>query len=286
VSRRWSVLVVETPEGLEEEVAAALADSGLGAEIAPAAPGVAEVRVYLEEAADREGWTARARSVLAAHGAPARGIRIESLEDRRWVEAYRATLRPIPLGRRFVVLPGEGFDVPAGREAIQLVPGMAFGTGEHPTTRMCAEALERAVDPGSRWLDLGTGTGLLALLAVRCGAAAVLAVDTDPEAVRVARETVAGNRGGDRVEVVLGSTEARGEERFDGIVANIAASFFLREAPALAACLRPGGVLLATGFLIEDLEEIGPALARAAFRIVARTEIAPWALVEARREER
>lgn len=285
MTRRWSVLVVETPEGLEEEVAAALADSGLGAEIAPSASGLAEVRVYLEDAADREGWTARARSVLAAHGAPARGIRIESLEDRPWVEAYRAALRPIPLGERFVVLPGEGFEAGAGREELHLVPGMAFGTGEHPTTRMCAEALERAVEAGSRWLDLGTGTALLALVASRCGAERVLAVDTDPEAVRVARETVGRNRGGDRVDVVLGSTEARGDERFDGVVANIAASFFLREAGALAACVRPGGLLLAAGFLIEDLDEIGPALASAGFRIVARSETPPWALVEARREE-
>ncbi len=284
MTRRWSVLVVETPEGLEEEVAAALADSGLGAEIAPSSPGLAEVRVYLEEAADREGWTARARWVLAAHGAPERGIRIESLEDRRWVQAYQAALRPIPLGTRFVVLPGEDFEVPAGRDGIRIVPGMAFGTGEHPTTRMCAEALERSVEPGSRWFDLGTGTALLALVASRCGAAAVLAVDTDPEAVRVARETVARNRGGERIEVVLGSTEARGDERFDGIVANIAASYFLREAKALAACLRPDGRLLASGFLTEDLGEIEPALAAAGFRIVARSEAAPWALVEARRE--
>lgn len=281
---RWSVLVVEVPAGIEEEVAAVLADSGLGAEVAPAGPGLAEIRVFLEEGADREGWVERARSVLAAHGASARGIRVESLEDRRWVEAYQAALRPIPLGERFVVLPGDAFEIPAAREGLRLVPGMAFGTGEHETTRMCAEALERAVEPGSCWMDLGTGTALLALVASRCGARRVLAVDTDPEAVRVARETVARNGGDAAIGVVLGSTEARGDERFDGVVANIAASFFLREAAALAACLRPGGRLLATGFLAEDLEEIEPALMGAGFRCVARSVTFPWALVECRRE--
>jgi ribosomal protein L11 methyltransferase len=284
VTKLWSVLVVETPAGLEEEVAAVLADSGLGAEIGSSGAGFAEVRIYLEDGADRDGWVERARSVLAAHGASSDRIRVESLEDRRWAEAYQAALRPIPLGERFVVLPRDGFECPPGRVGIRLVPGMAFGTGEHPTTRMCAEALERAVEPGSRWMDLGTGTALLALVAARCGAGSVLAVDTDPEAVRVALETVGRNGSGDRVCVVLGSTEARGEERFDGVVANIAASFFLREARELALSVRHGGRLLATGFLIEDLGEIEAALASAGFRIVGRFEMPPWALVEARAE--
>lgn len=284
MSRRWSVLVVEAPHGLEEEVAAALADSGLGAEIRPPSGGVAEVRIYLEDGADVRGWEARAARVLDAHGSSPARVRTEILEDGRWVEAYQKALRPIPLGKRFVILPGERLEPIPGREPLVLVPGMAFGTGEHETTRMCAEVLEESVVPGSTWLDLGTGTAILGLIAWRCGARRVLAVDTDPEAVRVAREVVRRNGGIGSVEVREGSTDARGSETFDGVVANIAASFFLREAANLAACVRPGGLVLATGFLGEDVPEIEHALARTGLAPEERHESAPWALIRARRQ--
>src|SRR5213075_275452 len=93
------------------------------------------------------------------------------------------------------------------REPIVLVPGMAFGTGEHETTRLCAAALERLVVPGSRWLDVGTGTGILAIVAARCGATKVVAVDNDPEAAHVALEVVRRNGLEDSIEVLEGSLE-------------------------------------------------------------------------------
>ena len=124
------------------------------------------------------------------------------------------------------------------------------------TTRLCAAALEQQVAAGSRWLDLGTGTGLLAIVAVRCGASRVLAVDNDPQAVSVATSVVAANGAGDRVEVREGSIADRGGETFDGIVANIQSSFFLASAPEIAAAMADRGVLLASGLLVEDLPEV------------------------------
>ena len=283
MTRRWSVLVVEVPGGLEEEVAAALANHGLGAEVGVSSGGRAPVRVYLDDQVDADRWVTRAREVLGAHGVTSADVRLEALEDGHWVERYQQALRPLPLARRFVVLPGEHLAPTPGREPLVLVPGMAFGTGEHPTTRLCAEAVETTVEPGQVWMDLGTGTGILALVAARSGARRVLALDPDPEAVRVAREVVARNGGEERIEVREGSADARGAERFHGVVANIAASFFLRESEALASCLAPDGWAIMSGFLEEDLSEVEAAVTGAGLHVVDRAGSSPWSLLRARR---
>ena len=117
-------------------------------------------------------------------------LTITDVGDEGWVEAWQRSLAPIPLGTRFVVLPHENLPAPASREPIRLIPGMAFGTGEHATTRLCAGVLEDLVVPGSRWLDLGCGTGILAIVAARLGASSVAALDLDPQAAQVAEEVV------------------------------------------------------------------------------------------------
>jgi len=279
------VLTARVPDALDDEIATVLGTGSLGVEVAPSGPGMSELRVYLGEMDDAGSWRERAGRVLAAHGleVAASQLAVEPVVDGRWVERWQASLAPIPLGDRFVVLPGAGASAHAGREPIRLVPGMAFGTGEHPTTRMCAAGLERLVAPGSTWLDLGTGTGLLAILASRCGAARVLAVDVDHEAVDVAREVIASNEATALVEVRAGSIEARSGETFDGVVANIQSSFFITHARALADALVEHGVLLASGFLREDVDEISSALAAAALAVEGISTDGPWVCLAARR---
>jgi ribosomal protein L11 methyltransferase len=183
------VLTARVPDALDDEIATVLGAGSLGVEVAPSGPGMSELRVYLGDADDTQAWREKAGRVLAAHGLTSSEARlaVEKLEDGRWVERWQTSLAPIPLGLRFIVIPGANASVPGDREAIRLVPGMAFGTGEHETTRLCAAGLERLVVAGSRWLDLGTGTGLLSIIAARCGASRVLAIDNDPDAVDVAR---------------------------------------------------------------------------------------------------
>jgi ribosomal protein L11 methyltransferase len=222
---------------------------------------MSEVRVFFGTRDEAEACCSRAAHVLGSHGLPsASGTAIDPVDDDRWVERWQASLAPIPLGAGFVVVREEGSGVRDGREPIRLVPGMAFGTGEHPTTRLCAAALEERVAVGSRWLDLGAGTGVLAILAARRGATRVLAVEVDPDAANVASSVVAANGAAGAVEVRLGSIDAVGVERFDGIVANIQASFFLANAAALAGALAEDGVLLASGFLDEDVTDVTSAL--------------------------
>jgi ribosomal protein L11 methyltransferase len=193
-------------------------------------------------------------------------------------------LAPIPLGAGFVVVPVDAPHAGDGRAPIRLVPGMAFGTGEHETTRLCAAALEARVARGSRWLDLGTGTGVLAVIAARCGASRVLAVDVDPDAADVASSVVAANGATGAVEVRCGSIDVVGGERFDGIVANIQASFFLANAAAVAAALADGGVLIASGILDEDVGDVTSALRSEGLRVGSRDSQGPWVCLAFRRD--
>ena len=279
------MLTARVPDALDDEIAAVLGSGSLGVEVAASGPGMSVLRVYLGSIDEAKGWRERAESVLLAHGltAPGAELAIAPVTDERWVERWQASLAPIPLGKRFLVVPTEsGADVP-GRETIRLIPGMAFGTGEHESTRLAAAAIERLVRPGSRWLDLGTGTGLLAIVAARCGAASVLAVDIDPEAVKVATEVVRANHAGEVVEVRAGSIAGVSIAPFDGIVANIQTSFFLAESEGVAAALVAGGVLVATGILDDDVPEVAPKFSAAGLQIEAKSIDGFWACLLARR---
>ncbi len=278
----WIALVLEVPTGLEEDLASDLGAASLGVEAAPAA-GRVRLRVFFPGDGSAAERLDEAAVVLRDRGLdPAGcGLRVESVEDGRWVERYQAGLRPLPLGERFVVIPGGGVPADGSREPIHLVPGRAFGTGEHATTRLCAAALERAVRSGDRWLDLGTGSGILAIVAARCGASRVLAVDDDPEAVDVARSVVEANGASDRVAVREGSADASAGSGFDGCVANIATPYFLSRAREVAAVLRPGGVLVCSGLLGEDAGDVTAALERAGFSMRERRDEGPWSLLVA-----
>lgn len=279
----WVALRAVVPDLAEDFLVARLAVDSLGVEVSHAGPGRVRLSVYLEATADRSAWLRAGSAAVSEAGLDpeACDLAIESITDGRWEEAWRASLRPFPLGSRFLVVPGEPPVDRGGRTLLRLSPGRAFGTGEHPTTRMCAEALERRVVPGSSWLDLGTGTGILAMVAAHAGAARVAAVDHDPEAIGVCRETLASNGLDGTIRPHSGGLEAVAPATFDGIVANIASSFFLRHAADLAAALAPEGILIASGFLAEDVPEIEACFSAAGLRRVEVGEDGPWVLVVA-----
>ena len=281
----WAALALQIPVTLEEEILQALAPGSLGSETRFASPGRCALLLYFEDVAAAAARRPEAHAVLRAQGLDPAACRVRVLEvpDGRWAERWQESLRPFPLGTRFAVHPTgarEGFP---DRTPILLIPGRAFGTGEHGTTRLAVEALERHVVPGSAWLDLGTGTGLLALVARQLGAERVVARDNDADAVEVAREVLEANAGGEAIDLALGSLEELAPASFDGIAANIVAPFFLAHAAEVAALLRPGGVLLATGLLEEEAMQIARSLEGAGLRVEERESAPPWILLAARK---
>jgi ribosomal protein L11 methyltransferase len=177
---------------------------------------------------------------------------IQELAAEDWAEAWKRYHQIQRVGERMVIVPTWQEYSPHGREIVLwLDPGMAFGTGSHPTTRMCLVALEKVVRPGARVMDVGTGSGILAIAAARLGASEVLALDTDPLAVRIARENVDLNEAGGVITVNEGSPESWNlrPEAWDVIVINILADPIIKLARPLALCLAPQGTFIAGGIL-------------------------------------
>ncbi len=233
--------------------------------------GPALVKGYLPAGAD--SVRVRRSLRLALRFAPLqrspRWRRARRLPEERWRDSWKRYFRPRRVGRRLLIRPSwSTYRARAGDTVIEIDPGMAFGTGQHPTTMMCLRALETQVRHGDEVLDLGTGSGILAVAAARLGARRVVALDTDPQAVKAARENAVANGVGDVVEVREGTLpEGVAGERFDLIVANISGVTIERLAGAFGSALKDSGVLIVSGFLEDALAGLGRVLAEAGFRV-------------------
>ncbi len=200
-----------------------------------------------------------------------------TIAEADWADAWKEHFHPLRVGQRVVVKPTwRDFEAAPEDILIELDPGMAFGTGLHPTTQMCLMALEELVQPGMRLLDLGTGSGILALVAAKLGARAVLALDTDPVAVAVARENVQRNRAAEVVTVLQGSLD-QATGHYDLVVVNILAKVIVAlAAEGLAKRVRPGGHWIAAGIIEPQLSEVMAALEAAGLQVVEKRQVTDW----------
>jgi ribosomal protein L11 methyltransferase len=220
------------------------------------------------------------------------GVRRIAEED--WANAWKDFFPVLHIGRHTVIIPAwRRHRKVDGEVRIRLDPGMAFGTGMHPTTRLCLEAVENLVTPGMRVLDVGTGSAILSIAAAHSGAGEVVGVDVDPVAVKSARENVALNHLTRRVLIFEGSIDAvfstpvatrlrrRATEperalQFDLVLANITARANAAIAPLLARALHPQGKLVASG-IIEDAAPIAEsAFEEAGLRVIDRQQEGDW----------
>jgi ribosomal protein L11 methyltransferase len=268
------------PPALEEPAVAAFWDSGcLGVQVlASGRDRRLTLDAYFPGQADRRRLDARLRRALCQSGLGAdTRPRLSAAPAGRWVERWQRTLRPMAIGP-FLVVP-EGCRAPAarGREILRVRFGQAFGTGEHATTRMCLRLLQEHLRSGQRVVDLGTGSGILAMAACRLGAGRVVAADNDEVALEVARSNLADNGLLERIE--MHCTDAGRACRlgpFDLALVNIGASTIERILPDLAGALAPGGRAILAGLLVDDEERLLRAAARSGLVLLERRRSRPW----------
>jgi ribosomal protein L11 methyltransferase len=223
------------------------------------------VKAYLRAVRD-DVVTPIVRSMLGEAGVEGE-VWTRFIREEDWAEAWKAHFGVHRYGRIVVCPSWLEADLGADEVLVRLDPGMAFGTGDHPTTRTCLLALDRYLRPGDAVLDVGTGSGILAIAAARLGARAVLALDIDPVCVEVAGRNVADNGLAGSVTVALGSAGDRwpfaepASSRFDLAVANITAKALIDLAPALRDAVRPGGLLVLSGIVAPREGEVERAFA-------------------------
>jgi ribosomal protein L11 methyltransferase len=214
----------------------------------------------LAEDAQPQALLASAAAMLALT-APA-DFEVREIADQDWVRTSQAQFEPIPVGERLLITPSWHVDTapatPAAagaRQTIVLDPGLAFGTGSHPTTRMCLEWLDSELRPGQTVIDYGCGSGILAIAAARLGAARVVAIDIDPQAVR----STAANASNNAVTVDARITADAPPQPADVVLANILAGPLKVLAPMLVSLMRPGGSIVLAGLLERQAAEVAAA---------------------------
>jgi ribosomal protein L11 methyltransferase len=292
------ILAREAPGGVSVEPGFRLAEEGLAAVVDPARPAV--VRAYLparDAAGVREavGRADAALGHLAAFGLGGIGeLATQVVHESDWSAAWKQHFPVLRVGRRLVIRPTwrRHRRVP-GDVVIAMDPGMAFGTGLHPTTRLCLAAIEAWSDEGllargsagdgrARLLDLGCGSGVLAVAAGLLGAGELVGLDTDPIAVEATAANARRNHVARRLSVRQGTLPS-GEGPFDLVVANLIASLLVELAGRLGGELRPGGRLLASGIFIDREDDVAAALATAGLTVVGRTGEGDWVALDAER---
>ncbi len=200
---------------------------------------------------------------LVAHLATISPLKEKYVEEEDWQNAWKEHFHPLRIGRHLVICPTwRTVETSESDILIHLDPGMAFGTGHHPTTRTCMEILERDAKPGDRILDVGCGSGILSVVAVKVGATSALGLEIDPVAARAGEENVRINGIEDKVQIVQGTlpsplAEARS---FDIVAANISAKVVTDLAQHLIDSVAIGGKLIAGGIIEPHVEDVTKAL--------------------------
>ncbi len=205
-------------------------------------------------------------------------IEFVGVDEEAWSTAWRKYYHPTKIGEKLVVVPlWETYEAKAGEIIVHMDPGMAFGTGTHETTRLCASLLEKYTKPGDRMLDVGTGSGILAICASLLGAQECYAYDIDPVAVRVANENMEENS---VTNVTCGVSDLlRDVDRsapYTVCTANIVADIIIRMAPEIGALLADNAVYITSGIITERADEVRAAMLENGFRVLDEVRDNGW----------
>ena len=304
---QWTDIEITVPQayaGTAEAIATMVANGGIYIEdysdLEQQAWEIAHVDLIEQELLDKPRDVVKVHMYLAPDENPAEVLplfkeRLEAsgipyelatngVEQEDWQNAWKKYYHAMDIGKRLAIVPGwEQYDT--DRTAITMDPGMAFGTGTHETTALCLEVLDERVRGGERVLDIGTGSGILAIAALKLGAAAAEGVDIDPMCVRTAGDNAARNGVEDRLTVLVGDLSDKASGVYDLITANIVAAAILSLAPHVPALLAPGAVFIASGIIDTRKEEVLAGLRAAGLEPFDVREKRGWVCIVCRKQE-
>ena len=243
--------------------------------------GVSRVKFYLSDDADGRAEWERLRPLLEAAGyAPS----VSRMRDEDWENNWKQYYKPIEVGKKLLIVP-EWEEVPAseGRTILRLNPGLIFGTGAHPSTRMCLEAMETLAPQAEKVLDLGCGSGILAIAALKLGAKTAFGCDIDEKAPAIAMENAAMNGVENRLTVLAGDAtadealrERMGKREYGIVFLNIVADVIIRLCRDVPEWMKPDGTLIVSGVIDGRENEVQAALESAGFRVKDHRRLGDW----------
>ena len=248
--------------------------------------GLSHIKLYLEDTQKDE--LTRLEQAAAKLGLP---MDVKPMAETNWEESWKDNYPAVEVGESLIVVPYWAAEETGGRTPVILDPGLTFGTGAHASTQMVMEFMESCVQPGFRCLDLGSGSGILSIAALRLGAASAIGVDIDPKAESIARENAAYNGfAAPEFTALTGNvTEDTGlmnrlqQQSYDLVLVNIVADVIIGLAPALPAFLSTGSILLCSGILDIRLEDVRQALEQAGLEILEIKAKEDWRSIRAKR---
>jgi ribosomal protein L11 methyltransferase len=283
--KQWVCIELTCAADQAEDLAAVVAEAfTIGVEITPYG-----IRFYFDSTQCSQAWEADLQQLLEQFSeafAPSQPLTYSShlIFDEGWAERWKEHFKPLRVGSRFIVCPTWEEPQPRTQDwVVRIDPGRAFGTGHHETTRLCLEWLDRCSSDQAHLqqslLDVGSGTGILAIGAALAGWRWVVALDIDPEALEITAENIHLNRVAQSVRIFSG-TAAEVREHFAVVLANIQAGPLIELAPVLIERLQPGGRLVLSGILTEQQDMVTTAYENHGMRLTSQYSAGEWCLLE------
>jgi ribosomal protein L11 methyltransferase len=281
----WQEISIQVPDEYVEPISYLFSRYGHGLAMEPVGNGQVILRTYLTTTSKQRLAHIEVGVKLINVIEPVGDLNFTALvEGDDWERAWKSHFTLLEVGQRLLIKPSwielqsSTGQVDPDRVVIELDPGMAFGTGYHPTTYGCMEALERLIKPGMAVLDLGTGSGILTITALKLGAERAVAMDIDPQAIRAARQNFRRTRLQRRVSIAQGSVPhaLAPPAEFDLVVANISQRAICERAPFIVPSLKSQGAFIASGFLNEQKELVVEAMSALDARLVDEHPREEW----------
>ena len=286
---KWLELSVQVPAEFVEPITLLFSRYGRAMSIEDVGYGQYVMRTYLTTRAKERRARIEVGVKLIGGIRPIGDLNVQDIRSTNWEETWKQHFSLLKVGKSLIVRPPWISDnTVSGKHVIEIDPGLAFGTGHHPTTFMCLELLEELIVPGFRMLDLGTGSGILSVAGAKLGASEIIALDLDPNVMKVARQSLKANNVKEIIRLGKGSLPHAlvPERSFDLVVANISAKVIQDCSIDIFNCLKQGGLLVASGFLDVQRSEVLTHLGKAGFVLGNQRSVEDWVTLVLTKEER